>query len=379
MEKNENIHPEKPKRRIGLYILYGTLTLFVLGIVLSLGDIEEIFSTLKTVNVNYILLAVLALLMYMAIYPLSLCILTKARGCKIKMLRTYNIGMTEHFFNGITPMQTGGQPFQAYSYSRSGVKVSESTSLLLMNFLIFMTTTNIYVFCSLFYFTRFVSSVGMGIIAAIGLTANFLVLVITFLLGKSKKVCALLSRFLDFLCRFGWIAKFLKPKSDSLKTYFVQVQDAFAHLSKKKGAFVLALLTKIVAMGAYYSTTFFILRGFGVNIGWDEMFIVILSTCFAITMVAFIPTPGTSGGIEFAFKAVFAAVAMGTVTNAVATGGMLIWRMLTYYLVMLISLLFYILLEAVFSKEEKKKRLAEAGQTESENLTEPSDEADRQG
>ena len=46
------------------------------------------------------------------------------------------------------------------------------------------------------------------------------------------------------------------------------------------------------------------------------------------------------------------------VAAATANGVMLIWRLLSYYLVMLISLVFYIALEFYFRKKARAERLA---------------------
>jgi uncharacterized protein (TIRG00374 family) len=262
--------------------------------------------------------------------------------------------MTEHFFNGITPFATGGQPFQAYAYKKAGVRVSESTCLLLMNFMVFMIVTNGFALSSLFYFKRFVTDGAMAAIAVVGFTMNFSVLGITVLLATSSHVRKWLSALLDFLCKFGWIARLLAPRVENLKEYFVNVQEAFSALVKKKLAFILALLTKILSMAAYYATTFFILRALWINVPLEEIFFVICGTSFAITMVVFLPTPGSSGGIEFAFKSVFATLAAGAAAS-VSYGGMLIWRLLSYYLVMLVSLMFYIILEIGFSHAKKRE------------------------
>ena len=343
----------KHKLKVGAYILWGALTVFILVLILSFNDIDEIFTVIGTVNVKYILYAVACILAYVALYPLSLCILTKARGCDIKMSVTYNIAMTEHFFNGVTPFATGGQPFQAYAYSKAKVSPSESTSLLLMNFLVFMLVTNSFAALALIYFKRFVTDTAMTIIAIFGFTMNFTVLAVTFALGNSKTVRALLIKFIDFLCKFKWIAKFLAPKAPEIKQYFVNVQEAFTALKKKWGAFLLAFISKVLSMGFYYATTYFILHAFGVGVPFSEMFFVICGTSFAITMVVFLPTPGSSGGIEFAFQSIFASIASSAA--AISYGGMLIWRLLSYYMVMLISLIFYIVLEIYFSKKRKSE------------------------
>ena len=350
------------KFRVGAFILYGALTVFILMIALSLGDLGEILAVLKSADFSQILLALLCILVYMALYPLSLCILTRARGCKIKMTTTYNIAMTEHFFNGITPLATGGQPFQAHSFSRAKIKISESTGLLLTNLLIYMMVTTGYSLTGLFFFDTLTASIDPWWIPIIiiGYSLNFMVLVVTFLLGTSKKIRDLMMRFIYFLCQFK-IFKMLSEKTDDIQEYFEQVQDAFHMLTQKKGYFVLAVLSKILSFAFLYSSTFFILQAMNIPVALPHLFLVLSGTSFAITAVGFIPTPGASGGVEGSAGQVFKCIILFLAGNSVlstaaatANGVMLIWRLVSYYLVMVISLLFYIGLEIYFTRQKKR-------------------------
>ena len=358
MENNKN--PLNP-RKIALFVVYSLIAVCLLITVLSFNDLPAIFEQLRNANFIWVLPAVLTVLIYLALYPLSLCILTRARGCKIKMSTTYSIAMTEHFFNGITPLATGGQPFQAHSFSRAKVKLSESTSLLLMNFLIYMIVTTGFSFTGLFFFRTLTSEIDFWWIPIIivGYSMNFLVLVITFLLGNSEKVRSALVRFIYFLCKFR-IFRWLEPKAESVKEYFEQVQEAFRDLRRKKGAFLLAIATKIAAYAFLYSSSFFILRAMNIAIQPSQLFLAIAGTSFAITAVAFVPTPGASGGVEGSagqvFKSIIAFICGGTFATimSVANGVMLIWRLLSYYFVMLISLFFSIGIEIYFAKKAKK-------------------------
>ena len=92
---------------------------------------------------------------------------------------------------------------------------------------------------------------------------------------------------------------------------------------------------------------------------------ILSGTSFAITAVSFIPTPGASGGVEGSAGQVFKSIiisVMGTsvihTAAATANGVMLIWRLLSYYLVLLVSLAFAIGLEIYFKNKAKKERLA---------------------
>ncbi len=361
LENNTEKNPLSPKK-IGLFILYGLLAVCLFITVLSFNDLPQIVGQLKNVKISYVFLAMLMLLIYMALYPLSLCILTRARKCKISMPLTYTIAMTEHFFNGITPLATGGQPFQAHSYSRAKVKISESTGLLLTNLIIYMLVTTGYAMLGMIYFDTLTASVDSWWvpIIIIGYVLNFLVLVVMVLLGTSKKLRSGLVRFIYFLCKFK-IFKWLLPKAESLTIYFEQVQEAFSDLMKKKGAFLLALLTKILSFAFFYGSTFFILKAMGIPAEPKDFIMIMLGTSFAITAVGFVPTPGASGGVEGSAGQVFKSIIIFIVGDAilssavpVANGVMLIWRLLSYYFVMAVSLLFTIGNEIYFSRKKKK-------------------------
>lgn len=345
-------------KKIALFVFYGALTVAILVTILSFNDIGDIFSVIGTADVKYIWIGIAFLAAYAMLYPLTTCILAKAQKLPTSFKTTYTIAMTEHFFNGITPFSTGGQPFQVYAFKKAGVKLSDSTGLLMMNFIIFMMVTNLYALLSLIYATRFVTTVPMTVLAVVGFTINFGVLVFLIALATSRRLRNGLLAIVDLLCRVKFLKRFLEPRKEQINNYFEQVQSAFKTLLKKVWVFILCILIKIVTMAFYYAITFYILRALGVPVGYGDMFFIICGTSFAITMVVFVPTPGSSGGIEFAFNSVLANIG-GGLASSVSYGGMLIWRLLSYYLMMGISLLFYIILEISFSVRAKRIKAAQ--------------------
>lgn len=375
MDKNTEKHPLNGKK-IALFVLYAAVAVSLFVTILSFNDLPSIMEQLKNVRPGYVLLGVLMVLLYMATYPISLCILTKARGTDIKASTTYSIAMTEHFFNGITPLATGGQPFQAHSYSRAKVKISESTGLLLTNLLIYMAVTTGFSFTGLFFFSTLTAHIDPWWIPIIivGYSLNFMVLVCIVFLGTSTKIRNGLMRIIRFFCKMRLFKRFEK-KADDLEGYFVNVQAAFMDLTRKKRAFALAFLSKILSFAFLYSSSFFILLALNIPASVGDWFMVLAGTSFAITAVGFIPTPGASGGVEGSAGQVFKSIIITLVgasivpaAAAMANGVMLIWRLLSYYLVMLISLLFYIGLEIYFNRRARAERLASlVKQAEEEN------------
>lgn len=356
-------HDGKSKKKkggkIALYILYGVITVFVLVMILSFNDIGRIFEVLSGAQIGYVFAALGLLLAYLALSPIALCILTKSRKNDISVKKTYVIGMTEHFFNGITPFATGGQPFQVYAFARSGVRPAESTGLLLMNFIIYQIVISLYSGLALIFYSRFATNALISVIAIVGFSVNFLVLACAVAIATSSHVRRFLQWCVKLLCKIKFIAKFLEPQLPKFNAYMEQVQVAFKDLLKKPGVFFSCLGVKAVAMAAYYAITFFVIRALGIDIGVDQLFFVICGTAFAVTMVIFLPTPGSSGGVEFAFSVIFATIIGAAEIETISYGGMLIWRLMTYYLAMLISLAFYIGFEINCSRAKKRKAMLE--------------------
>lgn len=347
-----NKEKSSKKKKIGLFVVCAAITVFVLIIFLSVGDISAIFETVSQVDINYLLIAIGVLLLYAILSPLSLCILAKSNKTQARFGDVYVVGMTEHFFNGITPFSTGGQPFQVYAFNRLKVKPSESTGLLLMNFIIFMLVTNAFAICSLFFYNDFVSDSSMSAFAIVGFCMNFLVLAFMLMLATSKKMSNLLVKAMALVGRIKFLKKLIEPRIPTFQAYCEQVQVAFKTLLKNQGMFWLCFFVRVITMAVYYGMTFFILKSLHIDIGWDQIYFVIFGTSFAITTAVFLPTPGSSGGIEYAFRSVFASLTGASVV--VATSGMLLWRLLSYYLLMIFSLLFYILFETAVMRRFKR-------------------------
>jgi len=348
------------KKLIANAILLIAIVVLVGIIVFQLNDIKEIGEALMTTQVKYIIIALLFLAAYLAIWPLTLVILMRARGQSIAARHIYVVGFTEHFFNGITPFSTGGQPFEVYALAQRGVKARESTGILMMNFITYMISTNLFAIISLIYYKEFTAGMqNFTVIAIIGFAINFLVLCLIVAFGVSKKLCSGILKIVNALCRVKWINKLIGNKSEALNEYFVGVQEAFRSLAGHKAHTALCILLNIIKMFCYYAIPFFVLKSVYPTLGAEYFWYILLGASFAITMVVFLPTPGTTGGVEFTLQSILATVP--GVTSAVAAGGMILWRGITFFLPIIISFVFYIAYQHGINKEERlKQKEAEA-------------------
>lgn len=323
-----------------------------LATIFTFNDIGAVMTEIGNAKGYDLLYAFLLLIAYVVLYPFGTRILTKSKKLNSKFFDDYFIGASEHFFNGITPYQTGAQPFQIYSYAKANVRVSDATAIILVNFLALLVSSNVFVCVSLIYakdfFSPFLAN-GTLFIPILGIFFNFLVLLLFIFVATCKWFRDLLKRCLRGLCKIKFLNKLLSKSIPAFEEYCDNAQIACKQAVCDIKAFIPLVLFKLLCLFIYYSIPFFILRALGVS---DKSFeYMLLATGFIVNSVVWIPTPGTSGGIEGAFMIV---LGLGT-TAATAS---LLWRGFTYYILMIISALEYFIYSAVCKiKRNKRKTL----------------------
>lgn len=372
--KEVNKNPHSKKRLISNLIFLLCLTILVVTLFLSFGELQSIVDTILNIgqsnNWVWLIVAFLLALVYFGLWPLSLCFFAKSSKAESTFMDSYLIGCSEHFYNGITPFSAGGQPFQIYSYSKRGVKVSKATGIVLANFVVFMMVTNIFALLALIFWNQFtanLSSINVSNtsldanwfipIAIVGYVINFLVLIFMFALGLSKTIRNGIIGIVKAICKIKFLGKHLSKFIPSLEEYCDNAQIAFKEISKNKKAFILAFISRFFAMAAYYAIPFFILLSVGISVTPLDFIIIFFGTSFAITAVVFIPTPGGTGGIEYAFAIVIASVASASLGSTQAVS--LVWRLVTFYFILIISFIAGLIFEARATKFDKLKEKEE--------------------
>lgn len=329
------------------------ITIITLIVIFNLNDFSETIETLKTVDLSYLGYATLCLIIYFLLWPLSLCLIVKSRKIKHHFVDSYLVGNTEHFFNGITPFSTGGQPIQVFLFTKSKLSAAESTGVILVAFVAYLIATNAYAVGALVYYSRFAANFEPSTIWMVGLgfAMNFFTLVFLILMATCKAIRDFFKKILLLLCKIKFIGKHLEKAIPAFDKYCENAQLASREIFKNIPAFIGAILLRGLALLFYYAIPFFILRSLSVDLTFSTMPFIILASAFAITTMVWVPTPGGTGGIEFAFTTIFTTFA--GVTSAIGLTGMVIWRALTYYLLMIISFICFLIL-GIYNKKHNK-------------------------
>ena len=214
MNEQEEAKTTQKKSKKGLIsniIFLILLTALVVTLFLSFGEIQKIGETLAQIatgnNWLWLLAAFGAVIVYFLLWPITLNLFARAAGSNASKTDGYLIGCSEHFYNGVTPFATGGQPFQIYSFTKRGTSASVATSAVLANFVTFMIATNLIAFVSLFFYPEITKGLAAlniewaKYVAIVGYTINFLVLLFMIALGTSKHLKNWIIAIIKFLTK----------------------------------------------------------------------------------------------------------------------------------------------------------------------------------
>lgn len=369
IEQKQGKKPVNNKKTILSILVVLIITAVVFIILFSFNDFNETIKLIKTVNGADMGMAVLCLVIYAVLWPMSLCFIAMQNRFNAKFFDVYLIGESEHFFNAITPFATGGQPVQVYLFTQKKVKASDSTGIIVSNFIAFMIASNIFAIGSLVFYGKFSENFDSSTAWMIGLgfAMNLFTLVFMILVSTSKKIRDILKKIMLQLCKIKFIGKHLTKAVPAFEKYCENAQSAAKRIFSHKLSFIGAVLLKMLALLFYYAIPYYILKALGADFGFKMMPYIILASAFAITTMVWVPTPGGTGGIEFAFKTIFTASLFGALSGDIGFTGMILWRALTYYLLMILSAIAYIIYEISVKRSKKKMAIAQEEIIEEKN------------
>lgn len=228
------------------------------------------------------------------------------------------------YYDNITPLGAGGQPFQIMYLRKRGLSTGTSAALPIAGFLV-LQFSFVLIAAIVFIFNGSVTQnvAAIRISAYVGLAFYLLI-----------PVCVVLFAFIPrTFGRMVCFAAKLLGKLHIVKDYDKAVSAIFGSLGeyteslkllrKSPHLFGKLMVYSIIYQVAILSIPFFVLRAFGGTNGWWTVFSLVVFIYAAITII---PTPGNSGAAEGSFYAVFSSL-----TSAYLFWAMLIWRLLVYY------------------------------------------------
>ncbi|ABV32888.1 lysylphosphatidylglycerol synthase transmembrane domain-containing protein [Pseudothermotoga lettingae] len=334
-------------------------TKIFLGVILSLGASglisflvsgNQIISALEKMNLWYFLLACFMYLLFLVLDSLRTKLLLSHAKINISYLKCFQNTLLGLYTSAVTPFSAGGQPFQIYHLNKNGVPVEAASMTIGVKFI---SSFTLMVFSTFFLLLirgkSLLTTVGSTLLVYSGLVLTSSIYLFFLLLIFSKPFAQkiIMSRFFT---RIVSILTKKDPKAvwkkafDSLSNYFELLRGLW--ISSK----LIVLITVIITFFNIIITAslpYIISISFGLS---EIDYLQFVCAFLTMSMVVyFVPTPGSSGGIEGAFYLMFKNLS----SSEFSVATMLIWRLITYYAILIIGSLS--LSKMIFSSKQTKQ------------------------
>ena len=306
-------------------------------------------SSLSYCNPLFIVISFVSMFFWAFFEALYLKVMCFYMGYKISYYKAFGYVFTECYFSAITPSSIGGQPVQMAEMSHDGIPYRVSSVIILLNTLIYkialiiIATIGIILFKDiLFSFnTLFNWLVLLGFITTILLIICFLVLV------YSKKLMYYIVKLVICVLNKLHIFKSIKEKENKLNASLKDYQECALLTKKKPSILIISLIILLCQRLSILAVSYFIYKSFGLNDN-SIYFIIAMQSCITLGS-DFMPFPG---GVVVAEGLLFEANKIIYGSN-LATPAMILLRTISFYSIVIFSLLFYIYFH--FKKRNKSE------------------------
>lgn len=319
------------KKNLKKYILNISIIFLVggLSIYFSIGNqLQGTINSLKHCNYGWLCIVALIMLLYYLVNALNLMVFARVYKKDYSFKQGLTNSMAGIFFNGITPMASGGQFYQVYAFNKQGIKATYSSSILLMIFIVYQSVLVVYTsIIMLLKFTYFNSIyAGFFSLAIVGFIINLAVISSLFLGAKSKTIQNFLTNNVVRILAKIHIVKNYEETSSKIERKLENFRYELTQLQKNKTVLWKSICLNIIKLTLLYSVPYFCALAMNVNVSINYYFEFIGITAFVYLISDFIPLPGASGGSEGTFY-ILLNIFLKTATSAT----LLIWRFSTYY------------------------------------------------
>ena len=349
------------KTKIFLKISFLLIFTFLSLYLVFKDDYKEVYQILKTSSLPYVLLAILMMLIVFFIDGLILTILANLFQKGYKLYRGILNQQYNVFFNGITPLATGGQPFQIYLFKKQGITIANGIAIIFIYFVLYkVTVLSFSLFALIYNYPRlndlidqtqynllFILVISFCLIAFL----SILVILIAYLPIFKK----LFEKIIELLAKIK-IIKNVDAAKQTLNEKIILIRHNATHIFTNWKTILSLLGLMFLRFFVLYSIPF--ISFYAVNCKLDfKYFLDSISLASYTSLISGVfPSPGGSIGVEFAytyvFKGFFATKINTLDVDATIKGSLLIWRTITFYFGLILGA-FTVLLYKPRKKKEK--------------------------
>ncbi len=310
--------------------------LVLFGYLFIAGEGGDLLRALSSFNYLFLLILLAGIVIYWVLESACMQLICNSLYKGFSFIKTNLVTVIGQYFNCITPLSSGGQPMQAYYYSRFGLPAKYSLPMLLCRFIVYQLTMTVYAIIVLLlrfnYFTQDLRPIMY--LVAIGFAGGFLLIAMLFALAFAKKTVVKITTWaINLAGRIG----ILKKPEETLVNVNKSLDEAYEgirFLLKDPALLIKVSLVTFVQLTVYFSLSWIIFAGFGLD---SADYLTVLSCqAFIYLICSFVPLPGAVGCAEGSYIVFFNYVYGDPSVVALST---FIWRAFTFYLPIILGMI----------------------------------------
>lgn len=314
-------------------------------------DKREIINILVSTKKIYIYLGIILSLIFILGEALNTRSILKILNYDISFIKSAKYALIGFFFSGITPSSSGGQPMQIYEMKKDGIEVSHSSLTLLLELVSYQMVSFLFGFVGVIWFknTAVLSNKSVLYLIFGGLILNVagIIFILTCIFNPiiSMKVYKFSKRAANLIPFISTEKKerFLKGFEEQIGEY----NRCSSYIRENKASLVKVFLFTMIQMMSLFSISYVVYLALGQNS--KSILDIILLQGLIYTGSSFIPVPGAVGVSETNFLSIFRGVYRKDLIN----GAMLLSRGISFYLLIIISIILIILIKINETKSVK--------------------------
>lgn len=337
-EKLEKTSGKKKNKWISIVALVANLCV-IAGIIVyySLTSGIKNLAEVLTLGVKwqFIVFAILAFIGYIVLETLKYFHLIKKTTGKYRLKLSLGTMIMGAYYDNITPMSTGGEPYQIYYLNKNGVPGDKATGIPLMKHVIWIITFIILGIAVLIIntFYPFSTNVWIKIAGSIALILNSSIVLLLIFFSISKRTAQILVIKVLKLLHKMHIIKNYKVTFFKVLKFVKNYQKTIRALTKSFSTWIIQFILAIGSYLSLFSIVYFIYLAFPHTVGgltWGYV-ICCMMLCELVTSIA--PLPGGTGFAEFSFAAIFTSWFDPTIFP----WALIVWRTITYFSYLIIG------------------------------------------
>lgn len=308
------------------------LLIVIAGLVLyfSLRDnYQEILNGIINANKIWLLLGLFLIIGYWFFKALIFYRFTRKFKKDYTFKKAFRLQLLTNFFNAVTPFSSGGQPFQVYTLKKQGVELTDSTNIIIQNFIVYQIALVSLGLISIgantiFHFFEDVHV--LKYLVTIGFIMNTLIIIGLFLIAFGKRFNKfIISKVIKLLSKMKIVKKEEKTL-ENWNNYINNFHEGAKLLIADKKFFLRAILDAFIALVCQYLIPVVILYSTGDYTSFNGL-ISIVACSYVMLIGSFVPIPGGTGGLEYGFIQFYGNFIGGSTLRVI----MILWRAITYY------------------------------------------------